>query len=426
MEYIVIWGSVIVAIIICTIIVTRRKEKSISELVIETDAIVKSENSIVIPENNEWIIEIEMLPKETIIDKSKLVEITDSKLLARVNSLVPGLLQAGNSVGNAMQASQLVNGEVLYRAIIPSGAKLTSSKGMEGAVRGFYRGADGIQGHANLMAVEAQKGTAIIANTLSAAMGVASMVVGQYYMSQINAELCAISDGISQVKDFQDNEYQSRVFSLVTHVKKIADFQSEILENKELRLSKISQLDSLEEDCTQLLGQANLALAELITDTDINYRKYENSLGNVQKWLIYQKALLNVLYKISDLRYTLHLGNVSREFCSTLLPIYSKQASDTQVRLKEWHDEIAKHLGIEMNKSRRKREGVDGVIHCILGYLNDDWNYREIEQKIINVIIEQKYVYKNIYHNNTTELYEEDVHIIAKDGKIYYLSDWEQ
>ena len=84
------------------------------------------------------------------------------------------------------------------------------------------------------MAVEAQKGTAVVANTATAAMGVASMVVGQYYMTQINAELGAISDGISEIQNFQDNEYRSRVFSLVAHVKKIADFQTEILENNEL------------------------------------------------------------------------------------------------------------------------------------------------------------------------------------------------
>lgn len=127
---------------------------------------------------------------------------------------------------------------------------------MENAIRGIYRGSDGIKGHGNLVAVEAQKGTAVVANIVAAAIGVASMVVGQYYMTQINAELGVISEGISKISDFQDNEYRSRVFSLITHVKKIADFQIEILENNELRLSKIAQLDSLEEESTQLLGQA--------------------------------------------------------------------------------------------------------------------------------------------------------------------------
>lgn len=81
-----------------------------------------------------------------------------------------------------------------------------------------------------------------------------------------------ISDGISHIQDFQDNEYRSRVFSLVAHVKKIADFEAEILENEVLRLSKISQLDSLEEECTQLLGQANLTLAGFSKKNELDYK----------------------------------------------------------------------------------------------------------------------------------------------------------
>lgn len=192
-----------------------------------------------------------------------------------MNNLVPGLAQAGVAGTNAVQATK-AGSEVLYRAIIPAGSKLTNSQAMEGAVRGFYRGADGIQGHANLVAVQAQNGTAVVANTAAAAMGVASMVVGQYYMTQINAELGEISNGIS----------------------KIADFQVEILENDELRLSKIAQLDSLEEECTKLLDQVNLTLAGYAKKNDLDYEAYEKELKGAQNWYMYQKALLDVLYKI--------------------------------------------------------------------------------------------------------------------------------
>ena len=58
------------------------------------------------------------------------------------------MAQAGNAVNNAAQAVKAAYGEILYRAIIPAGAKLTDSKAMEGAVRGIYHGADGIRGHA--------------------------------------------------------------------------------------------------------------------------------------------------------------------------------------------------------------------------------------------------------------------------------------
>ena len=73
------------------------------------------------------VIQMEMLPAKAISDESKLVEITDSKVLARVNNLVPGLAQASVAGSNAVQAAKAGN-EVLYRAIIPAGAKLTNSK----------------------------------------------------------------------------------------------------------------------------------------------------------------------------------------------------------------------------------------------------------------------------------------------------------
>ena len=427
MEYIGIGIVIAVAIAACIIIYTKFKKRdstSSNYFVPGASKAISGKDKLVeIHQDNELVIQMEMLPAEAINDETKLVEITDSKVLAHVNNLIPGLAQAGNAANNAAQAVQAANGEVLYRAVIPAGAKLTKSKEMESAVRGIYHGADGIKGHANLVAVEAQKGTTVVANTAAAAMGVASMVVGQYYMTQINAELAEISDGISQIQDFQDNEYRSRVFSLVAHVKKIADFQTEILENDELRLSKIAQLDSLEEECTQLLGQANLTLAGFAKKTGLDYEAYEKALGNAQNWFMYQKSLLDVLYKISDLRYTLHLGSVSREQCVALLPTYTKQVSDTQERLTAWHERTTQRLGIETEEIRRKRAGFDGVIHFIPGLFNDDFNFRSIEKKTAKMITAQASGHESLHFVDTSELYAEDVQLISKDGKIYYLPE---
>ena len=367
-------------------------------------------------------IQMEMLPVGSIIDESRLVEIKSSKVLAHVNNLVPELAQVGNTANNAIQAVQ-ANSEVLYRAIIPAGAKLTNSNAMENAVRGIYHGADGIKGHANLVAIEAQKGTAVVANTAATAMGVASMVVGQYYMTQINAELGLISESLSKVSDFQDNEYRSRVFSLIAHVKTIADFQVEILENNELRLSKISQLDSLEEECTQLLGQANLTLAGYAKKKDIDYKTYERELNEAQNWYLYQKSLLDVMYKISDLRYTLHLGAVSREQCVALLPVFRQQVIDTQTRLTNWHQDTAKRLNIDIDETRRKRDGFDGVIHFFPGLIRNELNFRTIDKSVANIIEEQTDNNGNSYKQEQSELYLEDVQLIAKDGKVYYLPE---
>lgn len=426
MEYVVVGICIVVVALIVALLIYRRKMMSTPEGENKFDqdsgAIIAkqiSELSHSDQKIDELIIPMEMLPAEEISDESKLVEITDSKVLAHVNNLVPGLAQASVAGLNAVQAAKAGN-EVLYRAIIPAGAKLTNSRATEGAVRGFYQGAGGIQGHADLVAVQAQKGTAVVANTAAAAMGVASMVVGQYYMTQINAEIDEISDGISKITDFQDNEFRSRVFSLVAHVKKITDFQVEILDNDELRLSKIAQLDSMEEQCTQLLGQVNLTLADFAKKNNLDYASYEKELKGAQNWYAYQKTLLDVLYKISDLRYTLHMGTVSREQCIALLQTFVKQVEDTQTLLTGWHQTSVERLGIDTQEIRRKRVGIDGVIHFIPGLFNDDLNFRAIDENTVNLIEVQSSV-KSIAHlQDTSDLYAEDVQLISKEGKIYY------
>ena len=421
MEYAII-GIIIVVVLVTSMVISKKSKKNASDVVNEGVRHIEEKTEVqLVPSENELqelVIQMEILPAATIPDENKLVEISDSRVLTHVNNLIPGLAQVGNVVNNAVQAAQ-GNGEVLYRAIIPVGAKLTDSKAMGGAVRGIYHGADGIRGHANLVAVEAQKGTAVVANTAAAAMGVASMVVGQYYMTQINAELGEISDGISKIADFQDNEYRSRVCSLVAHVKKIADFQIEILENTELRLSKISQLDSLEEECTQLLGQANLALVGYTDKNNLDYDAYEKELTEVQNWYMYQKSLLDMINKISELRYTLHLGAVSREHCVALLPTYTNQVAETQKRLTGWHQTTTERLGIDISEVRRKRAGFDGVIHFLPGLFNDNLKFRTIEKDTARMI--EKQSASNIHEYDTSDLYAEDVQLISKDGKIYYL-----
>lgn len=422
MEYLIVI-TIICVVVVAVIGVTVFFKKKSKQVINKWDnQLAVTDNMEIVNRDNalqEILIQMEMLPADSIPDKNKLIEITDSKVLAKVNNLIPGLAQAGNAANNAMQVLQ-GNGEVLYRAILPAGAKLTDSKAMENAVRGIYHGADGIKGHANFMAVKAQKGTEAIANATAAAMGVAAMIVGQYYMTQINSELGVISDGVSKISEFQNDEYRSRVFSLITHVKKIADFQIEILENQELRLSKIAQLNNLEEECAKLLGQANLALARYAGKKKLDYDAYEKELKEAQDWYMYQKSLLEVLYKISDLIYALHLGNVSREQCNAILPTYTKQVSDTQDRLSDWHQENTINLKIDTDEKRRKRAGIDGAIHFIPGLIKEDMRFKAINNNTVNMITTQTSGFETANAQDTTDLYEEDVQLIAKDGKIYY------
>ncbi len=47
------------------------------------------------------------------------------------------------------------------------------------------------------------------------------MVVGQYYMEQINAELGKISDGISKISDFQDKNKHLQHYNMVMDKRKV-------------------------------------------------------------------------------------------------------------------------------------------------------------------------------------------------------------
>lgn len=423
MEYVIIGIIVVMVIAVGALFFLKGKVCKSSITLDNIELIKEKTDSLIITVDSglqEFVVQIEKLPVESVLDEKRFVEITDNKVLAYVNQLVPEFAQVGNAVNNAVQAIQ-DNGEVLYRAIIPAGAKLTDSKAMEGAVRGIYHGADGIQGHANLVAVEMKKGTSVVTNTAAAAMGVASMVVGQYYMTKIDAELGKINNGISKISDFQDNEYRSKVFSLVSHIKKITDFQVEILENNELRLSEISQLGNLEKECTQLLGQASLTLVGYIKKTDCDYDTYEKELLEIQNWYMYQKSLLDVLYRISELRYTLHLGEVSRVQCMALIPTYSNQVSETRSRLIGWHQANIERLKIDMQEMRRKRVGFDGVIHAIPGMFNDDFNFIIIEKDTVEMIKTQSADSQNVFEYDASDLYAEDVELIYKGGKLYYL-----
>lgn len=132
------------------------------------------------------------------------------------------------------------------------------------------------------------------------------------------------------------------------------------------------------------------------------------------------EAMLDVLYKISDLRYTLHLGAVSRKQCIAILPTYIKQVQDTQSRLAIWHEGTTKRLKIDTDEVRRKRAGIDEVIHFFPGLFDEDFKYRSIEKSTAHMIRTQASG-ENTLAIDKSELYSDVVQLIAKNGKIYYL-----
>lgn len=79
-------------------------------------------------------------------------------------------------------------------------------------------------------------------------------------------------------------------------------------------------------------------------------------------------------------------------------------------------------MKIDTDEVRRKRAGVDGVLHFLPGLFDEDFKYRSIEKSTAHMIRTQASG-ENTLAIDKSELYFEDVQLIAKDGKIYYLPE---
>ena len=427
----IIWiiiGIVAVAAVIVIICTRNNNKKTVAENIRSRE----SSDSYIMPhkaiatdiQQVGFPVRFELLTSLTETEESALVEIKDPKLLAKIINVIPGTLQVVTNADSLSQYQQTVqNMGQLYQVIIPRGQKLVTDRELSGAVRGFYRNNKGIKGQAHLMPVENNPAAQRIAtmNIVNAAINVAALVVGQYYMTQINNQLGTINTELNKIATFQDKEYQGRIYALVAAVQKCSQFQFEIAENEELRKRELDHLKVLEDECAKLLGQANLTLKEYEKNKGLDYSDYEKLLIDAQTWCQYQQILLDVMLKVDELTYALNLGSVSREHCYSVFLPYAKQADEALIALESWHKEIGIALEIDIDASRRRRQGIEGLFWTIPALFNDDLNYKEVSKKTISMIANQSARHNTAPSNVDPDLFKEDVCLIAKDGKVYYL-----
>ena len=357
------------------------------------------------------IIKVETISAEELPDDIEFNEIKDSNVIARITSLIPGLINTTKDVFYASKG-------VLYKAIIPPGTSLSEATNMPSTVRGIYHGANGIKGHANFKSVDGR-----ILNSTAAVMNVASMIVGQYYIAQIDKELSNISNTLSKISNFQNNEYKSKIESLIKLVKKMAKFQTNTLENDDIRKGEINKLSIYEKECVQLIEQANLTIKDFAKKEDLDYEEYQKEVSEVQNWCLYQRTLFNILYKISELEYTLNLGKIPKEKSCTILFDVKQEIEKVREDLEIWHKNITKNLKIEIDNARRKRDGLDGIIHRIPGLIDEEYNYCAIDDNMVKMIKGQMLSYPIKSKITYESLFEKEVRLIAKENKLYYITN---
>lgn len=374
-------------------------------------------------------VSIVLLPATAAIDETRLAEITDTTVIARVTQGIPKLVE---TVARTRTHNALKDMEV-YRAILKDGETLAKSKAMEGMYRGFGRAGDDFSSHfssqANFAKVDPSEALASYHAALANVMNVASLVVGQYYMSQVNSRLEALSASVNSLGDFNEAELKSRIVSLISHVGEISQFSSRILEDEDLRRTKQQTLDHLRRDATDLLGQVN----EMIDTATSGSRKpnpslsdYQDRIRRVAVLLGYQHALLAILSEISELTYLIGKGTIPSDMSHFQFDRYLQQCVQTNTRLGEWHNRQVARLNIDLDQGRRDKLGryrtavefaldlgaIDRTPPAPVGYTRLKQGIARQIRIQSRLVLDGKVELKDVYG--------EDVEIIVKDGKFHF------
>ena len=383
----------------------------------------KDDSKLPVQEKQNAIVKFEPLPPTVVVDDAKLVPIKESRLVARVADIAPSFLQVAQTSKIVKDTKDIVSGaETLYRAIIPKGANLMDSKALVGAKRGGYIDIHGNIGQANLVVANEGLDAAVqkVAQNqvASSVFNVASMVVGQYYMTQINGELDKIASSVDRISNFQNSEYISKITATIKQIREISDFQSISLENEELRLEEKRKLNSLKEKCTELLDQANHSINNLTKQKGLDFKGYISKANEIETWRKYQLVLLEILYQISSLIQVFSLGMEPAEKVFSTFNQCKDESEMISLNLVRYHSCVQKELKISVDKKTisngRIVEFVAELFH------KEEWKERQMPQGFA-VVLEEQMKPLELHKSLSMPKYDEEVVLIAKEGELYYL-----
>jgi hypothetical protein len=366
-------------------------------------------------------IPISFLPATTEFENKKLCEIKDTTVISRISALLPTAAQMATQAV-AINAQNTLNALELVKIDIPF-AQLTKSKDIAGAARGYIHGAKGVAKQANLTKVDLSKitQTTAIANGVANVMNIGSLVVGQYYMSEINSKLDTMTKSIDKISDFQDREFKSRILSVIARVSEITEFSTEIIENDEHRRLKLSTLEDLKGTATELLGQVNITIGDITGEAqNLKYDDYLSQVNDLAILVGYQNALVIVLEEISKLTYLLGKGGVSTEISYSTYKKYLSQTTDTRKNLAKWHEHQVQALQVDLGKKRVAKSGIEAVVAALPALIDPNFKFKDLKEGFAQKINSQTQ-FLDARSAEPKAVYDEDVEIVAKDGKYYYL-----
>lgn len=295
---------------------------------------------------------LESLPTTFDETQGHLVEITEPSVLARIDAVIPAASVAGANIAKSVGST----GEKLYKVVLKNGGQLVDSHAIAGAKRAMTMGKNGIVEHANLLEVNPSE-LGKVANVGATVFSVASIIVGQYYMQQIDSKIGAISDELKGIASTLDIQYRSQAASLIESVYNISKFQMDTIANEELRLRELDNIQELRKDCQTLLNQAEAEIETILGTEQPTYDCYVSAIKKIEKWSRYQSILVQVLAQINELDFALSMGAKTKEHCYGSFGLHTKKLDEIHTQILSWHKEQCEHLQIDIDEERRKNTG---------------------------------------------------------------------
>ena len=88
---------------------------------------------------------------------------------------------------------------------------------------------------------------------VNAGFNAMSMIVGQYYMNEINGKLENIQNNIKDIQSDLDAEYQGKLMHIIAKIEEIINNKNEILKNSFLRDKRYDEISREEANYTTFL-----------------------------------------------------------------------------------------------------------------------------------------------------------------------------
>lgn len=341
-----------------------------------------------------------------------MLKYSNSPLLQLASTRVPQVSPVMNTIGNA---SNVIAGYLDLGAQGLSEAANNIEEIGQAFVLIVRSGANLVQSCKNLASdivnSEGFKQFIKVASTFT------SLVVGNHYMKQIGVELGEIQSTLSKISSFLESEYRGKMKRLCDDVRDMSKFNVEILENEDVRVRNTYKLEKMQDDCSDLINQANDMLNN-VQDIDVEtlkYEEYEGIVQDIDEWNQCLDVLISVLREVCRLKFTLNLGHVSWEQCYARYLQYEKEVSDVRAHIRAFHTRAMKYWDISLSTSNRKNNEKG-----FLSFFSDD--YLPISKEIVEGIERQmlKPAQKKLEQVN---LFQQDLRIVFKDNKLYYVAD---